>query len=149
MFSSIKIKLFIFVCFTGKTLVSEILCLKGIIERRKKAIFVVPYKSMVREKARYFQVNILTFLHTLLHYLILGYYALTNKTRQFCLWLTDQKPLQSYKIHDGSCVIIFAVTQMKSTCMAWHVKNLFNTTHDKFSLILSFLESSFHIMRLQ
>ena len=46
----------IFFQSTGKTLVSEILLLRRVLLDGKKAIFIVPFVSMAREKANYLQV---------------------------------------------------------------------------------------------
>lgn len=42
--------------FAGKTLVAELLLLRKVIKEGKKAIFIVPFVSMAREKANYLQV---------------------------------------------------------------------------------------------
>ena len=41
----------------GKTIVSELLMIKSILETKRKALFIEPYISIVQEKANYFRVS--------------------------------------------------------------------------------------------
>ena len=41
----------------GKTIVAELLILKRVVELKRKAIFIVPFVSVAREKTQYLQVN--------------------------------------------------------------------------------------------
>ena len=40
----------------GKTIIAELLILKRVIELKRKAIFIVPFVSVAREKTQYLQV---------------------------------------------------------------------------------------------
>ena len=50
----------IYVCLSasaGKTIVSELLLIKSILETKRKALFIEPYVSIVQEKGNYFRVS--------------------------------------------------------------------------------------------
>ena len=42
----------------GKTMVAELLLLKRVLETKKKAIFILPFVSVAREKMTYLQVTV-------------------------------------------------------------------------------------------
>lgn len=65
---SLKLSSFLnyFVCFlasAGKTIVSELLLIKSVLETKRKALFIEPYVSIVQEKATYFRVSFYSSLH--------------------------------------------------------------------------------------
>jgi DNA polymerase theta len=67
-FFSLKLFSFLnpFVCFlasAGKTIVSELLLIKSVLETKRKALFIEPYVSIVQEKATYFRVSFYSSLH--------------------------------------------------------------------------------------
>jgi superfamily II helicase len=48
---------FVFLASAGKTIVSELLLIKSVLETKRKALFIEPYVSIVQEKANYFRVR--------------------------------------------------------------------------------------------
>jgi replicative superfamily II helicase len=46
-----------FIASAGKTIVSELLLIKSVLETKRKALFIEPYVSIVQEKAHYFRVS--------------------------------------------------------------------------------------------
>ena len=42
----------------GKTLVSELLLIRSILNRRRKAIIILPFVSIAKEKLKHFQVSV-------------------------------------------------------------------------------------------
>jgi len=48
----------------GKTMVAEILVSQSIFDKQKKALIILPYVSVVREKMFYFQVKIYLYFPT-------------------------------------------------------------------------------------
>ncbi|KAL6598908.1 P-loop containing nucleoside triphosphate hydrolase protein, partial [Neocallimastix californiae] len=71
----------------GKTMVSEILMIKKVIETGKKALMILPYVSIVNEKTQYYQ-NLLSSTHLN----IVGYFS-------------NSKPAPFEKIDIGICTI--------------------------------------------
>ena len=48
----------------GKTLVAELLMLKNVFETRRKAIMILPFVSIAKEKLKYLQVlRLIVFFH--------------------------------------------------------------------------------------